>query len=482
MKWMRAAAGLTACAALTVAGCADTTDQVLAPDEPLPEQGTPALSQASFPSLASATLDDLGGQHLVVFESNRRVPKGFDARVEELGATVESKLPQIGVAVVSGLGTEAAQELQAFDDTRFVEVDLVIEMELPDLGLTDLANASPASPADPTGAFFWARQWDKRAIHAPEAWSAGYLGSSDVTVAILDTGIDYMHADLFGLVDLGRSASFVPLDDFFVSIYFPTRHPVTDLHYHGTHVSATVASNAFAAAGVTSGVTLIGVKVCSVVGGCEGSAIFGGFVHAVESGADVINMSLGGHFEKSEYPGAVAGINRLFNYAKRNAVTIVVSAGNDAIDLDHDADGFKTYCDAPHVICVSATAPASSDGTNGPWYDVDTPTPYTNFGRSAVSVAAPGGYFTGWVWAACSTSSLVIPICQTGTYIVGLFGTSMASPHTAGLAALMVERYGKNPGRIKTAIQKSADDLGQPGVDPWYGKGRINVVTAVGAN
>ena len=60
-------------------------------------------------------------------------------------------------------------------------------------------------------------------------------------------------------------------------------------------------------------------------------------------------------------------------------------------------------------------------------------------------------------------------------YILGMTGTSMAAPHVSGLAALMVEDYGRRPGKVKTAIQQSADDLGQRGTDPYYGKGRINV-------
>jgi len=58
----------------------------------------------------------------------------------------------------------------------------------------------------------------------------------------------------------------------------------------------------------------------------------------------------------------------------------------------------------------------------------------------------------------------------------------MAAPHVSGVAALLVAEYGRNPGRIKTAIQNAADDLGQPGTDKFYGKGRLNVATAVGLN
>jgi subtilisin family serine protease len=279
----------------------------------------------------------------------------------------------------------------------------------------------------------------------------------------------------------------MPVDDALVATNFPGRHPITDLLFHGTHVAATVASNALALAGMTSQVTLMGVKVCTVVDGtCDFGATIMGFLHAVDNGADVINLSLGGGFPKwiaaadHQAAGMVGFINSIFSYAKDQGVTVVVAAGNEELDLDKQPALYKTYCDAPNTICVSATGPTSADSDVGPWYEVDAPADYTNYGRSAIDVAAPGGTDAGLIWGPCSQTSLIIPPCQTGYFILGIGGTSMAAPHVSGLAALLVEDLGRNPGDIQAAIKNGADDLGQRGVDKFYGRGRINVMGSLG--
>lgn len=422
---------------------------------------------------------DVSDQYILEVKGNKGAQ--LEKKVQKLGGSVLF-FHEAGFAVVGGLTEESAQELGRQNYVKNLQQDVLLEFD-PVIQETAAIEAGtlPESPSDPSSAARFAWQWNMRAIDADDAWAIGELGSSDVTVAILDTGIDYTYPDLYGRVDLSRSASFVPEDDVYVDFYFPGKHPVTDLHYHGTHVAATVASNAYVAAGVTSETTLIGVKVCSaVLGYCPGSSIIMGFLHAVDNDADVINMSLGGTFDKAEEHGLVGEINKLFNHARSEGVTVVVSAGNDAADLDHDGSSYKTYCDTPSTICVSATGPSSAEDIYvGPWYGIDDPATYTNYGRSAINVAAPGGNTGGYVWAACSQTSLVIPGCQTGVYVVGLGGTSMASPHVSGLAALLVEDIGRRPGRIKTLIQQTAEDLGQPGTDPFYGKGRINVFDAV---
>ena len=98
----------------------------------------------------------------------------------------------------------------------------------------------------------------------------------------------------------------------------------------------------------------------------------------------------------------------------------------------------------------------------------------------------PGGNVGDFVVGACTQTSLVLPSffgCHTSPFFyLWAAGTSMAAPHAAGLAALVVEDVGKRANRVKSIVQQSADDLGQPGTDPFYGKGRINVAKAVGEN
>jgi len=364
------------------------------------------------------------------------------------------------------------------------------------------------SATAPQNAVLFARQWNMRAIQADAAWAGGAFGSPSVSVAILDTGIDYLWPDLDGRVDLSRSISLRPDEDARLQTWFGAlnRHPISDLNAHGTLVSSIVASNSGFFAGVTTRTTLFGVKVCIVFNTCSTAATLNGIVYAVDHGADVINMSLGGAFLKSANPGFVSVINRVIDYANKNGTLIVVAAGNESSDLDHNGNVYDAYCNSPHVVCVSATGPTAAPTVVGPFTNPDAVAPYTNFGRSAISLAAPGGGITtpnAFVSGPCSQTTLawhqpprpspgaplpppVIdgPVCprSRGLFLVRGAGTSFASPHVAGVAAAVIASSGRgNPSQVRAILQTSSDDLGAPGTDPFYGKGRVNAARAVGA-
>ena len=451
-----------------------------------------ALTEASSRLLAASAVSlESNGRYVVVF-SAERVPVDFGERIAALGGSIESAIDSIGVAGVTGLSEVAATELGAAADIRAVEPDPMTrprdDGEAVD-GLADEAVSGAAVTADatasPTTAQFYARQWNLRAVFAPDAWAAGFLGSRDVVVAILDTGIDYTNPDLAGLVDLDRSISFVPED---VTRHYPGRLPFSDLFWHGTAVASVVASNAILLAGVNRYVTLLAVKVADSTNNHTVGRLISGIVYAADQGADVINLSRGSERHKSQSPGFVAAFERAVNYAFRKGALVVSVPFNDAADLDHDGDIVRMPCEAANAICAAATGPTGAAGVNGPWENVDARALYSAFGRSAVSVAAPGG--AGEVgqfrrmWTICTTTPTATtgaPACRARQAIAQPVGTSFAAPHVAGLAALLVAQLGHgNPALIRARILESADDLGEPGVDPYYGKGRINVARALG--
>jgi len=496
-------------ATLAVVASAACVHDARVPSEPVARAPMLAAAVAASGNVAAT------GRYVVSFTGS--VPADFAAQVNALGGKVLWVSSGSGLAAVSGLTGTAPTTLAGRRGIQEVDADAAIPLDIPLIATESAADGGGvASNANPAGAVRFARQWNMLAVQADAAWAHGFLGSSSVSVFMLDSGIDYLHADLVGRVDLNRSidltgtfdtqlsdgtiVSFTEADT--VAKYFPGRFAFTDLFFHGTHTAATVSSNAVRAAGITSGTTLVAVKVCGYINECPFSSILNGIIYAATNGADVVNMSLGGAFTKAGNGRFVGLLNKVFNFARSRGVTVVVSAGNSAADLDHDGNTYWTFCNTPSVICVAATGPLSdANATNpngniartGPFTSVDAPAYYTNFGRSVISVGAPGGNSSFgapltppagrdvFVWAACSQTSLLIGCFSSPLFIVGAQGTSMAAPHVSGTAALLVSILGRNPSQIKARIQQTADNVAGSGTTPFYGKGRLNVARAVGA-
>ena len=436
---------------------------------------------------ASAAVQSAGGGRLVV-EFNGQLPKDFRSQVAALGGRVDFVADGAGFAAVSGLSATAAATLARSPGIASVYDDVTIQVDGVRRGNGAAAELSAASPTNPAAAVLFPLQWNMRAVNAPAAWAAGNLGSPNVTAAILDSGIDYDNFDMNGLVDLTRSTSFVPSDDAIIAALFPTRNPIDDLGGHGTLVATQASSNAVAFAGVSSRTRLMAIKVLGFTGSGSLAGILAGIVWAADHGADVANMSIDvpGGVDKAGNGRFVGIVNRVLNYAQRKGMVVVVAAGNDAIDMDGEGRTFTVFCEAPHVICVSATGPTSGTPFQGPWGNVDAPADYSNIGRQSVTVAAPGGTVFGFVSALCARHLLEVvnnaPTfpCISGTFILGGAGTSASAPHVTGLVAQMIAKYGKGrPSQIKQMLINGVDDLGAPGKDPFYGYGRINVLKAL---
>jgi len=184
-------------------------------------------------------------------------------------------------------------------------------------------------------------------------------------------------------------------------------------------------------------------------------------------------------------------LGRATTYAHQQGSTTIVSAGNSAIDRDHDADVLILPADAPHVVQIAATGPlgwAVDPSTN-----LDEQAFYTNYGQSRITLAAPGGNVdfslrsgAPATWPVCTVVltrqcwvfDLVFSTSSGGWSWAA--GTSMAAPHASGVAALIVGKNGgeMQPAQVEAALRASADDIGKPGKDD-LGHGRVNAYRAV---
>jgi subtilisin family serine protease len=359
--------------------------------------------------------------------------------------------------------------------------------------LAPLAGPLAAPPnnitvTDPTTAFFWDLfGWNYRAMHAEGAWALGYLGDPSVSVAMLDTGIDYLHLDMASKVDLSRSASFVPEDDALVAANFPGAHPVADLNFHGTLAAGVVACNALGTACTTPNVTLIGVKVVDMNYQSTVGRMVSGIMHAADVDADIINISWGfwPNFSMDTQAGrdAFTALKGAINYAKAQGSLVFAEASVNPIppftpgdDADHNGN-IKILPAEAGAVVVSSTA-ANDDFSN-----------FNNYGNSLVDISAPGGQlpFIAFnltaVWGPCSSFTLIpaIDFCRLDAPVwVSVAGTIPATAEVSALAAMLKSAHPEwSNGRILNQIYKTADDLGTPGKDAFFGHGRINLTRAV---
>ncbi|MGE5587577.1 MAG: S8 family serine peptidase, partial [Clostridia bacterium] len=284
-------------------------------------------------------------------------------------------------------------------------------------------------PNDP----YYPRQWGPEAMSLPYAWDFT-TGSSSVVVAVLDTGVQTDHPDLAGHITAGY--------DFYNRTTY-----VTDANGHGTHVAGIIGAltnNGVGMAGINWNVRIMPLKVAddSGSGYLDLSMIIEALRYAADHGANVVNMSFQiGDATTGEDPF----MDQAIQYAYNKGVTMVAAAGNDG-------EPWVAYpARDPRVIAVGAVGP---DLIRATW---------SNYGGE-VDVVAPGAdILSTWPTNSFANAS----------------GTSMATPHVAGLAALMIASGVRGPAAVAKALHETAMDLGSPGQDSEYGWGLVNAHAAV---
>ncbi|WP_207765233.1 S8 family peptidase [Solitalea longa] len=431
---------------------------------------------------------------ILIAQSTNSLPVNIESEIQKSGGKFNGKLNKIGLAFVSSDDSDFINKASKIKGVQAVIHDIRAQWFDPNENVVsqELVAESHTGFPSPDDDFYFPLEWGMLAIDAKEAWAKGYKGNG-ATVAVLDGGFDLDHPDLAPNINLGISQNFVPGE----TLEFASASPFS----HGTHVAGTIAAadNAFGVIGVAPQAKLMLVKVLRDSGSGDFSWLMQGIIYAADNGANVINMSLGAliphHFQEKTPDGVInetkeiqqllVAMNRVTTYAYQKGVTIIAAAGNDALDFNHSKDLEHYPSNCSHVISISASSPigwAKNFAT-----DLDVPTTYTNFGTSGVSLAAPGGDIypsvtgncTVVIGAPCYAFDLVFSTGNNSWYWSG--GTSMASPHAAGVAALIVGKYNGNisPAQVESILKRSADDKGKPGKDDYFGSGRVNAGKAV---
>ncbi len=369
--------------------------------------------------------DDLGaseiapGRVVVKFKPGAR-----QLAEEEIGAlgarTVKAKraLEKLGVKVLQvppGREKEYVEALEKLPEVEFVEPDHRVQVQF--------------TPNDPC----FDDQWNLHKVRAPEAWDQG--SGTGTVVAVIDTGIDASHPDLASQIVTPTTVL--------------TDTDPADRNGHGTHVAgivAAAANNGIGVAGMAFGAKVMPIKALSDDGTGYYSDIADAMVLAVDAGAKVLNLSLGGRSPSQLLTEAV-------NYARAHGSLVFAAAGNMG------TRGLFYPAAIPGVVAVGSTSSS------------DTKSYFSSYGPG-LSITAPGeGVLSTLPWPGDD------PNCPNGYGTKS--GTSMATPLAAGLAALIWSLQPQlTADEVRVVLEGTAVDLGPPGWDEQFGYGRIDAAEA----
>ena len=449
--------------------------------------------------LAVATASAAARPYVILYKSNA-VPSGAAAAIEKAGGRLQATIPQAGIAIA--MADDAKFATSIAKNSSVLSAGAATSWKLPDGKTTVKPEGDGPTVAD---VYYNAGLvWGVERVQAPAAWNAGQTGSHDAVVAVIDTGVAWNHPDLAGNVVHVACYTSAGSDQ------EGACNPYPEYSFHGTHVAGTIAAQfgGGKVVGVAPNAGIAGYNTFEPIEGCGVCTYdftrWQSMIDAASRGYKVINMSLGGYGEfgtgkgTNELATFIAADKRIVSLVNRLGTTVVASSGNGNVNLNGRV--YHVPGDAPGVINTGAT------GIRPNWYyepgvSWDVRAFYSNYG-AAVDISGPGGDCgedddcTGsvpnyWYYFVFSTyvelgdaeeTGVPAPCAATASCPAGYAwsaGTSMATPHVAGVAALInAAQPGITPKQVKARIKATADNIGNRQL---FGAGVVNAAVAVGA-
>lgn len=440
--------------------------------------------------------------YLVLYKA-QAVPGDAGRRIAQAGGSLVHRYDQIGVAIARSGSSTFRDNLLA--DQRIEGVSPTSKFGVPLDEQIEVVDPAVLKQGGPWGDPFSASQWDMIQIHVPEAQEIN-SGAPSVVVGDIDTGLDFTHEDLAANVDFDRSVSCVG--------GVPNTDPAAwmDDNGHGTHTAGTIAAarNGIGIVGVAPHVKIAGIKAGNASGFFFPEAVVCAFMWAGTHGIDVTNNSyfadpwLFNCRNDAEQRAIWKAEQRAIRFAMQHGVAVVAAAGNENDDLSkRNIDTISPDDGTPvtrEVTNACVVIPVEIPGVIGVSADgsLMQKSFYSNYGVGVIQVVAPGGdsLFQG---TTDGTRGLVLSTIPGNRYGLAQ-GTSMASPHVAGVAALILSQYGQlSAGSVAAVIGRTADPLACPanpfnpggtgqflatcqggsGHNGFYGHGQVNALAAV---
>jgi len=445
----------------------------------------PQSTRREFLTVSGAALGGIAvGTTVTAAARTDRFIVSTKGRADLSSLEVVHEMPGVNFAVVRGSEKDVRRAVSDYAP------DIEVQLNEPEVN----ADAPTLDASDYEGQPGDSLQWDKADLNVPEAHET--TEGEGTRVAVIDSGVLETHPDLAGPLNLDLSRNFT--DD-------GGDHNPVGGDDHGTHVAGIVAADDGGGVGVNGTAPKTDLVDCRVFSGPTASFadILAAVVYSANIDADVANLSLGAYPIPRQGLGSFYGkvLNSAMTYANKEGTLLVIAAGNDSADLQHDKNSISLPNEGAQAISVSATGPVGygwdadgDDEVTDLAAPPESPAFYTNYGTNAVTLGAPGGdtdpsaigtgvsWFNDLVFNTVYTYEDTDGDGESDTQVPGYgwkAGTSMAAPQVAGAAALVKSANPNyNANQVEAALKKAAD-VPDDYDKSYYGAGYLNILDAL---